>query len=197
MIFKAIDPKELNINSRELRARMSAPCDLENGITAKLYSELVSAAKPAYVATRVKLKRQNGEITIGKFNSESRALIKLCDDCSSVFVLVATLGVGVDRLILKKTLTSKAEAFVTDALADAMIEALCDLAEDELSSELMVKGRVSPGYSDIELSLGKELIVLTAADKTLGIKFTESGMMVPQKSVNALIAIKNTDGREE
>lgn len=190
-MFKTIDPKELKINRHELSARMSAPCDLENGTVAKLYGELLSVAKPAYVATRVKLNRHNGGVTLGNFNSESRALIKISDGCSSLIALVATLGIGVDRLILKRAQISAAETFVLDALADALIEALCDLAEDEVKSDLATSGRVSPGYSDIELSLGKELIALTGAGKTLGIKFSENGMMIPQKSVNALIAVKD------
>ena len=192
MIFKEIDPRELNINKHELSARMSAPCDLEDGIFAELYGELVSVAKPTYVAMRVELTEQNGGITVGKFHSSSKALTKLCQGCISSIALVATLGIGVDRLIFKRTQTSKAEAFIIDAMADALVEALCDLAEKEVSSGLLTNGRFSPGYSDIELLLGEELITLTAAEKVLGIKFTESGLMVPKKSVNALIPIKDT-----
>ena len=60
MIFKEIDPKKLNINKHELSARMYAPCDIEDGIFAKLYAELLLIAKPAYVAGRVELIEQNG-----------------------------------------------------------------------------------------------------------------------------------------
>ncbi len=191
MIFKEIDPKKLNINKHELSARMSAPCDLEDGIFAKLYAELLLIAKPAYVAGRVELTEQNGGITGGKFNSRSKALVKLCQGCSSCIAFVATLGMGVDRLIFKRAQISKAEAFMIDAISDALIEALCDLAEEELGQGVMTNGRFSPGYSDIELSIGAELVALTTADKVLGIKLTESGLMVPKKSVNALIPIKD------
>ena len=191
MIFKEADPRKLNINKHELSVRMAAPCDLEDGIFAKLYDELLLIAKPAYVAVRVELAEQNGGISIGKFNSSSKALIKLCQGCSSCIAFVATLGIGVDRLIFKRAQISKAEAFMIDAISDALVEALCDLAEEELSQGLMTNGRFSPGYSDIELSIGAELLALTTADKALGIKLTESGLMVPKKSVNALIPIKD------
>ena len=79
----------------------------------------------------------------------------------------------------------------TMALADALIEALCDFAEAEVCSGLDTSGRFSPGYADLELSLGKEIIALTDAERTLGIKLTESGLMVPKKSVNAIIAVRN------
>ena len=102
MIFKEADPRKLNINKHELSARMAAPCDLEDEIFAKLYDELLLIAKPAYVAVRVELAEQNGGISIGKFNSSSKALIKLCQGCSSCIAFVATLGIGVDRLIFKR-----------------------------------------------------------------------------------------------
>jgi cobalamin-dependent methionine synthase I len=76
-------------------------------------------------------------------------------------------------------------------MADALVEALCDLAEREICAGLKTRPRFSPGYGDLELSLGEELVALTDADKLLRIRMTESGLMVPKKSVNALIVIKD------
>ena len=190
MIYKETDPTKLRIDARELRARLSSPGGLEGAVAERLYGELLSVAKPAYVATRVELSRQNGGIALGRIVSRSEALARLTDGCSAGVALVCTLGVGVDRLILKRAQISPAEAFILDALADAMVEALCDLAESE-TCDLGASPRFSPGYADIELSLGKEIIALTSAEKLLGIRFTESGLMIPKKSVNALVAIKD------
>ena len=96
-----------------------------------------------------------------------------------------------DRLILKLANISPRDAFVIDAMADALIEALCDYAEARVCEGLSTTGRFSPGYGDLELSLGKEIISLTDAERTLGIKLTLGGLMVPKKSVNAIIAIRN------
>jgi hypothetical protein len=84
-----------------------------------------------------------------------------------------------------------AEAFIIDALADALIEAVCDAAEEEISLGLDTTGRFSPGYGDLELSLGCEILTLCDAERLLGIKMTESALMVPKKSVSAIIAIKD------
>lgn len=189
-IYRNIDARELKIDERELAARLGVPYGSSAEELSALSGELIAASKPAYVATRVKLERKDGRIKIGGVSSQSAALAKLCKDSSECIAIVATLGIGVDRLILKMAERSASGAFFIDALADALVEALCDLAEREVSEGLKTSGRFSPGYADIELGIGREIIALSGADKLLGIRFTESGLMVPKKSVNALIAIR-------
>ena len=189
MNYKSVDPRILKINENELKARLAIPT-LESCELSALYNRLLSESKPMYVATRVELIRENGGIRIGGIKTESRALLKFSEGASSYIAMVATLGVGVDRLILKTSKISSADAFIIDAMADALIEALCDYAEEEICQGLVASGRFSPGYADLELSAGYEILSLCNAEKMLGIKVTESGLMIPKKSVNALIAVK-------
>ena len=191
MICKNVSPESLVVDARELSARLGAPADsLVDGLC-ELKEKLYSVAKPSYVAMRVKLKRENGTVAIGNAVSHSRALARLLDGSDECILLVATLGIGVDRLVMRTANASPRDAFVIDALADALIEALCDFAEAEACSGLDTSGRFSPGYADLELSLGRDIIAMTDAERTLGIKLTESGLMVPKKSVNAIIAVRN------
>lgn len=188
MIYKTVDPLSLRLDPRELSARMSIPVETEGEYFASGYKALCSAASPAYVIRRILIERDGDAIRIGRIKTESRALGKVIGEASECCLMVATLGVQVDRLILKRAEISPAEAFIIDALADAMAEALCDLAESEVSEA--VGGRFSPGYADLELEVGAEIVALTEADKRLGIRLTESGLMVPKKSVSAIIPIK-------
>ena len=196
MIVKNLNAKDLVINELELSARLSSPI-LSDAVSDELYGEAVSAIKPSYAAIRVKLLRENGGIRIGKSHSRSKALLKLFEGCSECFVFAATLGVGADRLVLKKGYKSVGDAFVIDALFDALIEAVCDAAEADLTDGVCASGRVRPGYGDIELSLGAQILALCDAERTLGIKLTESGLMVPKKSVSAIIAIKDNKNEED
>lgn len=189
MNYKNVDVRLLKINKNELMARLSMPTLADDDFS-DLYDLLILEAKPAYAATRVPIMRDNGGIVVGYVKTESRALAEFSNGATSYIALVATLGVGVDRLILKASKTSSVNAFIIDAMADALIEALCDYAESELCKGLDANGRFSPGYADLELSVGYEILSLCKAEKTLGIKVTESGLMVPKKSVNALIAVK-------
>lgn len=187
--YRKVDARVLRINRHELAARLASPEGTDPTDLSGLYEELVRASSPAYVATRVKLNKKNGTVEIGRALSHSSALCKLLSGSLECLAFVATLGVGVDRLILKRAQSSPYESFVIDAMADALVEALCDHAEAELTYGIECGSRFSPGYADIELALGREIITLTGADKLLGIRLTESGLVVPKKSVNALIPI--------
>lgn len=189
MNYKALDPRDLKINNNELAARLAVPT-VEGFDFSELYERLISAARPAYVAERVDLIRENGEICIGKVKTASKALEKFSENASEYIVFAATLGVGVDRLILKSSKLSPREAFVIDAMADSLIESLCDFAEEELCRGISASGRFSPGYADLELSVGYEILSVCKAEKVLGIKVSEGGLMIPRKSVNAIIAVK-------
>ena len=189
MDYKALDPRDLKLNKNELAARLAVPT-VESFDFSELYERLISVARPAYVAERVDLIRENGEICLGKVKTSSAALKKISMNASGYIVFAATLGIGVDRLILKTSKISPHEAFVIDAMADALIESLCDFVENELCCGISASGRFSPGYADLELSVGYEILSLCKAEKTLGIKVSKSGLMIPRKSVNAIIAVK-------
>ena len=191
MIYAAVSPRDLRIDTRELASRLGAPIGAEIEGSDTLLEQLLDVSKPAYTATRVKLKRYDDGIIVGNLTTSSRALGELCRASDECILLVATLGVGVDRLVLRAASKSARDAFILDAMADALIEALCDYAELSVCAGFDTSGRFSPGYADLELAMGREILLLTDAERTLGIKLSESGLMVPKKSVNAIIAIRN------
>ena len=195
MIYECVDPRELKIDIREISARLGTPVGVLPKDVEEIIESVLCAAKPAYVAVHTKISRQNDRIFVENIATDSRALFEVCRESDECILVVATLGVGVDRLILRTSSISPYDSFVADAVADALIEALCDHAEEKLVAGLVTRGRFSPGYADLELSFGKEIIRLTDAERLLGIKQSDSGLMIPKKSVNAIIAIrKNENG---
>jgi cobalamin-dependent methionine synthase I len=138
--------------------------------------------------------RENGEIFIGDIRIDGDAFAAVADGSSECFVMVCTLGMGVDRLIAKEQHLSVSDAFFIDAVADAMIEALCDAAERDFTDGLNTSPRFSPGYADLPLEVGKSIVGLLGADRRLGITFSESGLMIPRKSVSAIVCIKDRIG---
>ena len=77
------------------------------------------------------------------------------------------------------------------AMADALIESLCDQAEASITKGFDTVPRFSPGYADLPLHVGVEIVRLLSAETHLGIRFTESGLMVPKKSVSAIVCVKD------
>lgn len=117
-------------------------------------------------------------------------------DCDHVYILVATLGAKVDKEIKLTQYKSMASALALDAAACEGIEKLCDLAEleiinKEFSSGNFVTGRYSPGYGDFPLDIQPTLIQFTDASKKIGLTVNSSNLLIPKKSVTALLGVSN------
>ena len=111
-------------------------------------------------------------------------------NCRSILLLGATMGVGVDRLIHKKSSTSVSEGYIFDAVASAMAEGLINLAEVKRTSGKEHTKRFSPGYGDMPLDMQDDIVDLLDAGRLLGLTLTESKLMAPSKSITALVGIK-------
>ena len=190
MLFKNVNARELELDERELERRLSSGGRVEYKDDNR-YLRLASAASCAYLAQRLPISRRDGEMLIGDIPVVSKALAKVARGCSECFVMVCTLGMGVDRLIAREQYTSVSDAFVIDAMADAMIESLCDAAERDITTGLVTVPRFSPGYADLPLNVGRNIVRLLCADTRLGISFSESGLMIPRKSVSAIVCIRD------
>lgn len=115
-----------------------------------------------------------------------------------IILFAATLGTDADRLIRIAEINNMAYAVVLDSYASAFIEAYCDSCEEEMLRETggSFTWRYSPGYGDYPISLQNEFIKLLSADKKIGLTATENHILVPRKSVTAVIGITE-DKREE
>lgn len=122
--------------------------------------------------------------------SEANASIESGEACA----LLATLGMGVDLLIRKTTVTDPALAAAVSAFASAYIDEYIDgVLKVEGERLLRERGefftpRFSPGYGDVPLSLQPDLLLLLGAEK-LGVYLTETFFMIPEKSVSAFLGI--------
>lgn len=133
-------------------------------------------------------------------NSDNKELLRGADIekhlccCSKAFVLIATLGPGVDLLIRKTQLQSMREAVAVDAAASACLEEYCDEICAKLAESNSITMRFSPGYGDYPIEVQPQLLAFCGAEK---IGLTCSGyMMIPTKSVSAIIGIKDENYEE-
>ena len=74
------------------------------------------------------------------------------------------------------------------------IEKWMDETEDEIRKELApgesLVSRYSPGYGDFPLAAQRTLLALLDAPRRAGVSLTDSLLMVPSKSVSAVIGVK-------
>ncbi|MDK2883265.1 MAG: hypothetical protein PWP58_1601 [Bacillota bacterium] len=81
---------------------------------------------------------------------------------------------------------------ILDAAGSAAAEALADEVNDSVAAEAQSEGycllpRVSPGYADWDLAVQPQLIRAAGAER-LGISLSKALLLIPRKSVTAVIA---------
>lgn len=119
---------------------------------------------------------------------------RMLSGCHEAVLLAATLGAGSERMLLKAQAKGSAEAVLLDAVLSAAIEAVCDAQEAALRGQLACDGlyltdRFSPGYGDMPLAQTREICAVLSADKTIGLTVSQSGIMIPRKSVTAIMGV--------
>lgn len=118
---------------------------------------------------------------------ESQALSEHLRGCEEAVLVAATLGVQADRLIRQAEATDTLRAAVLHACAAAKIEAYCDAVQATIAGA--DRSRFSPGYGDFPLSAQAKLLAMVGAEKRIGLYLTEGCMLVPAKSVTAVMGI--------
>lgn len=136
-------------------------------------------------------------LTIGNMKIKSKNLSKNLKGCSKAVVFGATLGTGVDILMKRYSLTDMAKVVTLQACAAAMLEEYCDEAQNQIAEELekkqmYLRPRFSPGYGDYSILHQDDILRMLDAAKTIGLTMTESYMLIPTKSVTAVIGISAT-----
>ena len=128
------------------------------------------------------------------FRLEGESVRALLKDCDQVILMAATLGSSVERLIRRTQAVDMAGALILDACGSAAIENVCDNLCAELAAGFAPRyltDRFSPGYGDMPLSQQRELFAALDVTRRIGVTLTDSGLMLPQKSVTALIGVSD------
>ena len=134
-------------------------------------------------------------ISFGLVKTESKALKKNLDGCTEVMVFVATIGIGVDRLLGKFSATSPLDAIICQAIGATLIEEWCDILCRKISESegVAMTPRFSPGYGDFPLESQKEIFGMLDAQRKIGVTLTESLQMMPSKSVSAVMGLSDKE----
>ena len=154
------------------------------------YGCVKSNTSPRAIYLRTPIKVVKETVNFGFFKVWSKSLSNHLRGCDEVFIIAATLGVGADRIVEKYMRFWKAKALMCDAISSALIEDFCDKLTNLLVAEKGMTARFSPGYGDFDISHQKVILEQLEADKRAGIVLTDGMMMVPSKSVTAIIGLK-------
>lgn len=139
-----------------------------------------------------------GKLSFGNIKTDSQSLRKNLSGCDEIVVFAATIGVGADRIIQRNSVTSPSSAVVAQAVGTAFVEKWCDVLCDRIERREKEEGRFlrprfSPGYGDFPLEMQKDIFGMLDCPKAIGVSLTDSLLMVPSKSVSAIVGVSKTD----
>lgn len=115
--------------------------------------------------------------------------------CRAAAVMACTLGMAFDRRLKQLENTEVTKAIIMDCCGSAYIEQVCDALEEEILATVQPTHhpfRFSPGYGDLPLSTQRLFQSILLMDKTVGITLTADNLMIPRKSVTAILGFADT-----
>lgn len=123
--------------------------------------------------------------------------IKSClENCDRVVLMAVTLGNEIERIIKLNERTNMTKAVIVDSIGTAFVEAICDDIENAIYNNYRAEGkslsfRYSPGYGDLPLEIQARFLDTLNARRRIGLNITESNILIPRKSVTAILGIKS------
>lgn len=178
-----LDPREI---ARYLGIR-GKPLDPQGAAWAdQCQRELAQTVTPRHLGRRLPL-------TL--FQGQSRDLDHHLRHCREGILYAITLGAAADRLLRRWSAQSMAKAAVGQAVCAAWLDELCAAYCESLQQGLApgeyLTPPFSPGYGDWDLAAQQTVLDRLQAPKRLGLSLTGGGMLVPEKSVTALVGISD------
>ncbi|MDE6774976.1 MAG: 5-methyltetrahydrofolate--homocysteine methyltransferase [Ruminococcus sp.] len=159
------------------------------------YEPIVRASlRPSYVYREAEILRNNNEIQILGINMTGESIKNHLKGCQRAVIFAATVSAVADMLIRKTAVTDAAGALAVDCLCSAAVEQVCDKVEDEIFRNINAvyrTWRFSPGYGDLPIQIQGDILSVLNAQRRIGLTVTESCMLLPSKSVTAIIGISD------
>ncbi len=167
--------------------------------------EMCLAADPKAVFRRCGLIcREDGRILVTALPEDrvrgtlmevtSKSLTRNLQGSCGAYLMAVTLGPGPDLVVRRAAIVSPGKMVICQAVGAAMTEAWCDEVNREIREEasrmgLQCRPRFSPGYGDLPLTLQKDFERALEMKKEIGVALTDSLLMIPTKSVTAIIGL--------
>lgn len=133
---------------------------------------------------------------------QSQKVFRWLDGCNGIYLTAVTIGPKLDQKVAEWSASGEVtRAFLLNAYGSEAAEALMESLDREISGLARKRGlettkRYSPGYGDWPVTAQKELLETLEAH-LIGIRLTEQYLMIPEKSVSAIIGTRSLQDRGE
>lgn len=124
------------------------------------------------------------------------AVQSMLSPCKEAILLAGTFGAQSERMLLRMQVQDVSKALLLDAVLSAGVEALMDAQEEAFRSQIEAEGRYltdrfSPGYGDMPIAQTREICEVLDTQRRIGLTVSQSGIMIPRKSVTAVMGISD------
>lgn len=152
------------------------------------------------VSCRVCYRVMTVEEAFALFKTESKLFFRKLCGAAYVAAFAATVGIGLDSLLLRYAESSPSKALMLQAIGAERIESLCDAFCGEIEAGCEKRGmfarpRFSAGYGDFPIEAQRTFFEILDCPRKIGLTLNESLLMTPTKSVTALVAIGRSEER--
>lgn len=122
------------------------------------------------------------------------SIVSCLDGARSAVLMACTLGAAADREIQRLGAVSALDGAIFSACANVAIESAAEAVQADVAAAAAAEGfvarmRFSPGYGDLPLDVQPRLLDVLDARRGIGLTVNESLLMVPTKSITAVIGL--------
>jgi len=167
----------------------------------------ISNFRYIYKNFKIKIEADGVDILNTTLFLSGESIKKHLKDSQEVYLMAATLGNQVDKRISLYEKISITKSMIFDACATTAVEEGCDYVEEEIQKKAAYDGytestfRYSPGYGDLDIDIQQDFLRVLDAPKKIGLTASKYNMLLPSKSVTAVIGVmekkRNLDSAEE
>jgi hypothetical protein len=156
----------------------------------------------SYVIRDIALVQDSLAVIDGSIIFESQVIAGLLERCHKVALFLVTIGKHLEETACRLAEDGIiVQAAVLDAIGSDAVERMADFVRDRIREAASAQGlvasqRFSPGYCDWDIDQQNTLFQAVDGD-ALGVHLTETCLMVPRKSISAIIGIGPSNGNME
>lgn len=152
--------------------------------------------QPRWVYRRFPLEPEGDEMRLGDSQVMLRGkdIVRHLKASRECVLMAVTIGSAIETEIRRSEYTQLSRSLILDSCATTAVEAVCDAVEEEIRASAAREGnaitwRYSPGYGDFGIDIQKTFLRLLEAEKKIGLCASNSSILIPRKSVTAVIGI--------
>ncbi|MFC1904552.1 vitamin B12 dependent-methionine synthase activation domain-containing protein [Chloroflexota bacterium] len=192
---------QLDIDMQQVLRSVGYGVDCEpTGRVASFINEYVENAchlvEPSYTCViRDVLWVQGSTVFVeGPVVLESGVIARLLKECEKVAIFALTIGERLEEMVRHLSEDGlMLQAAVLDAVGSVAAEAVAGFVQDKveeiaIDQGLVISRRFSPGYCDWDIG-EQEKVLRDVNIGAMGIRLTESCLMLPRKSISGIIGI--------